>query len=242
MTSPHNAVPPSTLHSLLTVARANLAAELSEAATPGQHLDRIVQLAQQLVPGTEHAAVSALDDQIVQTLAATSSIPASIDQAQSSLGDGPIFQVQATTHRPVRIDDPATDTRWPAYAAQLRQFGLASVVVCELPMTHGTLSVLSVYASRRHAYRNAGELIVPVFADRAAIALAHAQQLTHLHRAIDSRQLIGEAVGILIERYRISSDEAFQRLVTASQRRHVKLRELAERLRETGEEPENVTI
>lgn len=232
---------PSTLRSLLSLARADLAIELANDATPAQHLDRIVRLAQSLLPGTEHAGVSVLRRDVIETLAATSTVPAEADQVQADLGEGPSMQVHVT-HEVVRINDTFTDPRWPKFAAQLQNLGLRSVLVCEVPMTHTTPSVLSLYAQRRHAFSAAAELVAPVFAARAAVALAHADEVSNLHRAIDSRQVIGEAVGILMERHRLSAREAFDRLVSASQRRHTKLRELAIRMTETGEEPESVTL
>src|SRR4051794_26700430 len=194
MTSPRRSPTPSTLRSLLSLARADLASQLDDDATPAEHLDRIVHLAQHLVPGTEHAGVSSVKGDDIATLAATSSVPARIDQIQRELGTGPIFQVRAV-HEVLRIDDLGADGRWPNYASGVQAAGVRSVLVCELPMTHGIPSVLSLYASRRRAFSTAAELVVPVFASRAAIALAHAEEVSNLHRAIDSRQVIGEAVG-----------------------------------------------
>src|SRR5262249_29795269 len=89
------------------------------------------------------------------------------------------------------------------------------------------------------AFGEAAELVVPVFAARASIALTHADRVLNLRRAIGTRQVIGEAVGILMERHRISADDAFERLGRAAQNTQVKLRGLATRLTEPGEEPED---
>jgi len=97
--------------------------------------------------------------------------------------------------------------------------------------------VLSVYAGHPAAFDAAAELVIPVFAARAAIAAAYADKVTHMHRAIESRQVIGQAVGILMERHRLSPQQAFDNMVTTSQQSHIKLRELALRINETGEEP-----
>ncbi|HZC73283.1 MAG TPA: ANTAR domain-containing protein [Jatrophihabitans sp.] len=232
---------PSTLRSLLSLARADLASQLADDATPAEHLERIVQLAQGLVPGTEHAGVSTVKGDVVATIAATSSVVSEVDRIQGELGMGPVFQVSAV-HEVVRVDDLGNDARWPKYAAQVQELRVRSVLVCELPMTHGTPSVLSLYAGRRRAFSTSAELVVPVFAARAAIALAHADEVSNLHRAIDSRQVIGEAAGILMERHRLGSEQAFARLIGASQHRHIKLRDLAVRITETGEDPESVTM
>ena len=96
---------------------------------------------------------------------------------------------------------------------------------------------MSVYAGHPAAFDAAAELVIPVFAARAAITAAYADKVTHLHRAIESRQVIGQAVGILMERHRLSPQQAFDTMVTTSQQSHIKLRELAPRINETGEEP-----
>jgi AmiR/NasT family two-component response regulator len=95
-----------------------------------------------------------------------------------------------------------------------------------------------VYSSRARGFSAATDVVAPVFASRAAIALAHAEQVRNLRRAIGTRQVIGEAVGILMERHRLTAGQAFERLITASRHRHVKLRELATRLTETSEDPD----
>lgn len=236
---PRSAPTPATLRRLLTLVRTDLAEELTASEAPLEQLTRIVALALRLVPGTEHATVSVLRDaNEVETLVSTSSLGAAADAVQGEVEQGPAFEVGAV-HGTLRILDLKQETRWPKYAARLRELGLRSVLACELPVIRQPGGVLSLYSPRRHAFGDAAELVVPVFAARASIALAHADRVLNLRRAIDSRQGIGEAAGILMERHRISAEEAFERLVNASQRSHVKLRDLAARVRETGEEPED---
>jgi hypothetical protein len=196
-------------------------------------------LAERLVPGTQHATVSVIRDaDEIETLVSTSSLGAAADRLQGDLQEGPAFQLNEL-HGTLRIVDVRHEARWPKYAARLQELGLRSVLACELPLTGQPEGVLTLYSARRHAFGDAAELVVPVFAARASIALTHADRVLNLRRAIGTRQVIGEAVGILMERHRISADDAFERLVTASQNSHVKLRELARRVTETGEEPED---
>jgi hypothetical protein len=231
---------PTTLSSLLSLVRADLASQLSDDASPEENLAQVVHLAQQLIPGTEHAGVSLLRiGAPIETPAATSSVPAAIDQIQSEIGNGPSFFVSAV-REVLRIDDLRNDARWPRYAERLQGLDVRSVLVCELPLTRGAAGLLSLYSSRRRAFSTTAELVAPVFASRAALSLAHADEVSNLRRAIGSRQVIGEAVGILMERHRLSSDQAFERLVAASQHRHVKVRDIALRVTETGEEPDAV--
>ncbi len=133
--------------------------------------------------------------QDVENLAATAAIAAACDQARHELGEGPLPQVGAI-HGTVRIDDLCAERRWPRFAARAVALGVRSMLVCELPATRGGTAMLSLYSSRRRGFSAATELVAPVFASRAAIALAHAEQVLNLRRAIGTRQVIGEAVGI----------------------------------------------
>lgn len=229
------------LRQLLLVVRADLAALLTDEATPAEHLGRIVRLARDLVPGTDQVSVCSLQGRTIETIATTDNTVAAVDRVQSAVGEGPFFEVTGSPSV-VRVDDLQTDTRWPTYAARACAAGVGSVLVCELPMTPGLPSALTCYAMRPGAFDVTAELVAPIFASRAAIALAHAQQVAHLHRAIHSRQIIGQAVGILMERHRISADRAFERLVNVSQHRHVKLRDLAAVIAETGQDPEDIKM
>jgi hypothetical protein len=193
------------------------------------------------VPGAEHAAVSLLRrGASIETSASTSAVAATCDRAQQELRDGPALYINGV-HETIRIDDLSAELRWPAFAARALDVGVRSMLVCELPAIRGAVGVLSLYSSRRRAFSPAGELVAPVFASRAAIAIAHADQVHNLRRAIGSRQVIGQAVGILMERHRLSADDAFERLVMVSQSAHVKLRDVAARVTETGEDPEEIT-
>jgi hypothetical protein len=235
----HRSAPtPATLRKLLTLVREDLAEELTTSETPLEQLTTIVSLAERLVPGTQHATVSVIRDaDEVETLVSTSRVGAAADGVQGDLQEGPAFQV-GEQHGTLRIVDVRHETRWPKYAARLQELGLRSVLACELPLSGEPGGVLTLYSARRHAFGDAAELVVPVFAARASIALVHADRVLNLRRAIGTRQVIGEAVGILMERHRIGAQDAFERLVTASQSSHVKLRELAMRVTETGQEPE----
>ena len=80
--------------------------------------------------------------------------------------------------------------------------------------------------------------IVQVFAAHASIALTHRRTETGLRAAIDTRGTIGQAIGILVERHKMPPERAFDLLVRASQRSHVKLRDLAGYVVDTGVEPD----
>jgi len=221
---------------LLTLVRADLAAELDHDATPEELLDQVVQVATRLVPGADDAGVALVSDLGLQTVAAAGDAAVAADDIQRALGEGPSQQV-IIDGQTLRIADLLTEPRWADFGAQAAQFGVRAVLACPLPMPRKRAGVLSLYSAQPAAFDAAAELVVPVFAARAAIAVAYADKVTNLHRAIESRQVIGQATGILMERHRLSPKQAFDTMVTASQESHLKLREVALRINETGEEP-----
>lgn len=232
----------SELGRLLLLARANLADELSPDEDPEVLLNRAVQLSRRWIPHARYASVTiSRSGGRLRSAAATGDQAAACDRLQIDLGEGPIAEVIAE-HRPRRSDDLHDDPRWPRIGARASDLGVRSLLVCELPVLRSGAGTLNLYSDEPHAFTPIAELVAPVFAARASIALAHADQVFNLRRAVASRQQIGQAVGVLMERHKIDEDTAFERLVAASQRAHVKLREIAARICETGEEPEDVTV
>jgi GAF domain-containing protein len=224
-----------TIVQLLTQVRAALT-DLDPDATPEQLLDEVLHTTTRLLPGAEDASIAFESDGELHTVAVAGDTALAVDDIQRALGDGPSQQV-LTEGRTVCIADLVTEPRWAEFAPLAADVGVRAVLACPLPMPRKRLGVLSVYASRPGAFDPAAELVIPVFAARAAIAAAYADKVTHLHRAIESRQVIGQAVGILMERHRLSAKQAFDSIVTTSQQSHIKLRELALRISETGEDP-----
>jgi GAF domain-containing protein len=224
------------------LAHADLASDLVDGLEPEMLIDRVLRRATELVPGGREAGVTLLprSRRGVPEHFATGALVDASAALEDQLGEGPAHDAaeQLTT---VRVDDLTTETRWPSYTAQASGLGLRSLLVATLPSTHGPHGAFTVCSDRPEAFGRAAEQIMPNVANRVAIALAHADMLRHMRRAIDSRTTIGQACGILIERHRIRPDEAFEMLVRASQRNHVKLRDIAARLVETGQEPDAIT-
>jgi GAF domain-containing protein len=209
---------------------------LDPAASPEQLLDEVVHLATRLMPGAKDASIAFASDAGLQTVAAAGSTAVAADDIQRVLAYGPCRQV-LTEQRTLRIADLLAEPRWAEFGARAAELGVRAVLACPLPLPRKRSGVLSVYASEPAAFDAAAELVIPVFAARAAIAAAYADTVTNLYRAIESRQVISQAVGILMERHRISPKQAFDTLVAASQRSNLKVRQLALRVNETGEEP-----
>lgn len=111
----------------------------------------------------------------------------------------------------VHAGDVAHQTRWPRFTAQARDLGIRGVLTCELPMTRGVAATPNLCSTQPATFTTIGELIALVFAVHASTALAHADDVEHLYRAIESRRTVGLALGILVERHRLTPpDQAFE--------------------------------
>ncbi len=168
--------------------------------------------------------------------ATTGSPPQLLDRVQQELKDGPCISA-AEQQTLIRIDDMNAESRWPDVAAAARRLGVHSMLCVPLWVHEQRLGALSLYARQAGAFTGQDEPVTRLFATLAAIALAEAQRTDQLYTALDSRDVIGQAKGILMERYRITADAAFAVMSQASQQANLKLAEIARSLVETGELP-----
>ncbi|HEX8092870.1 ANTAR domain-containing protein, partial [Jatrophihabitans sp.] len=217
---------------------ADLAAALASQHSTQEILDRAVRAAVHAVPGAEQASISLVDKAgTLSTPSSTGELATEGDRAQYELGEGPSLQALWGEGEVLLIDDLRTETRWPAWTARAQALGAGSLLACELATPRGRLGALNLYSSRPHAFDSTATALIPVLAVQVGIALARAHNEANLKAAIESRQLIGQAVGILMERHRLGPTAAFDLLVKASQTSQLKLREVAQRVNETGQDP-----
>ncbi|WP_329249663.1 GAF and ANTAR domain-containing protein [Actinoallomurus sp. NBC_01490] len=223
----------------LATALAQMARDLLAQDSLQQTLDRIVRHAVHLVQGCESAGIMILHGGRVRTLAATDDVVLTSDRIQGEVGQGPCFDAVRTGAESYRIENLNDQVeRWPRYAPRARELGIGSMLGFKLFTEEQNLGALDLYSSRPGALTEHSERIGWLLASHAAVAFASARADADLHVAISSRQDIGMAVGILMERHKLSADQAFAMLSQASQRRNVKLREIARRVVETGEAPQ----
>jgi GAF domain-containing protein len=219
---------------------AEIAHELAAQPTLDATLDQVVALAVTAVPGADFAGVSWLHrDQTIETPACTDPVVALCDAAQYEFGEGPCVEAAWDGEFYV-VDDLVADARWPKFAARAVELGMRRMLACQLSAPQKTIGALNLYAREPDAFDAESQHIATVFAAHASIALANRRLQADLKRAYESRSVIGQAIGILVERRRITADQAFDLLVRASQNRHVKLRELAAYVVETGVDPDAV--
>jgi GAF domain-containing protein len=204
----------------------------------GGTLQAITHAAVGSVPGTDQVGVTlVLQRRKVESRAPTSELPREMDRAQQRLGEGPCLDA-VFEQRTVRIDDLRNEDRWPRFAAEATRLGVRSMLSFQLFVTGGNLGALNLYSLRPCAFDEESESIGLVFASHAAIALAGAQQEEHLRVALASRDLIGQAKGILMNQFKLTANQAFHVLVRTSSHTNRKLSDVAEELCTTGALPQ----
>ena len=181
--------------------------------------------------GVDQVGISTIDRKgNVTTRAATGELVWALDRLQYGLGEGPCMETlrEADVVVAPRIRH---DQRWPEYVPQAVAAGLKVQIAVNLYLDdEGTLGGLNLYSTRSVDIEDDAEAIADLFAEHAAIALGQVRQREGLQEALHSRKVIGQAIGILMERYQVDDDRAFDFLVRTSSHANVKLRDVAARL------------
>lgn len=215
-----------------------LARKLDAAADLSEVLHRTVTAAARNVPGAEHAGITVLTRKSAESPATTDELVRLLDQAQYATQQGPCLTAAADQADVVVVDDLQTDPRWPLFAAQVAAFGIASILSYRLFTSEDTIGALNIYASAPHSFDAESVRWGRMLAAHAALAMDRTRTVDHLTSALASRDQIGQAKGILMERYAITDDQAFELLIAASQNTNRKLRDIAADLAATGELPD----
>ena len=200
-----------------------------------QHtLQAMVDAAVDAVPGAQHASLSSVvRRREVCTRAASHDLPRAVDRAQYETGQGPCLDT-LYQQRTARVPDMAAEARWPEFAARALELGVGSMLSVRLFVRGEDLGALNLFNADAAGFDEESEHVALLFASHAAIAMAGAQQQEQLRAAIEFRDLIGQAKGILMERYKITADQAFQMLARTSQNSNRKLRDVAAHLADQG--------
>ena len=200
----------------------------------GAMLDAVVLAAVRLIPGAEAASISlVVARRQITSEHRSSELPARVDAIQTETGEGPCLDA-AYEHQTVHVPDLRHEQRWPTFARRAFEAGAGSMLSFQLYVEGDTLGALNLYNPRPDGFDDESERVGLLFSSHAAVAFADAQKMDHLDRAVASRDLIGQAKGMLMERYRIDADGAFRVLTRVSQASNRRLRDVAEELVKTG--------
>ena len=206
-----------------------------------QHtLQKIVDLAVETIEGCDHAGITFMKGRVPSTPASSNDLPRKVDAIQYETGEGPCLD--AIRHQEVyRTGDLSQERRWPHFAARAqREVGVTSMLSFRLFVEGDTLGALNLYSKGSDAFDDEATRIGSVFAAHAAVALSSALHDEQMEEALQSRDIIGQAKGMIMAREGVTADQAFDMLRRASQRLNVKLRDVASGMVSAGGTPPSV--
>jgi GAF domain-containing protein len=233
-----------------------------QSASPGQALellgrlslrelsmDRLLQtvadLTKTVMPGNPEASVLLLVKDRPTTVVSTGALATELDETQYAEGHGPCLHA-ARTGEVTEIADTRADDRWPDYTPRAAERGNLSSLSIPLAIDRDeqVTGALNIYARRPDAFDEDSRSVATRFGPYAAVAAGNLyayesarDMADHLQTALESRAVIDQAKGILMERHKITADQAFQLLAETSMHRNRKLRDVAGDLVHTGELP-----
>lgn len=170
----------------------------------------------------------------VESRAASSDLPRSVDAVQNQTRQGPCLDA-AYTEQIVRVANLGEEPRWPKFAQRAWDLGARSMLSFQLFVEGDNLGALNVYGDDVDVFDEECEQIGLLVAAHAAVTFADSQEIMQLSEALINRDLIGQAKGILMERHKISAQQAFTLLSTVSANTNTKLNQIAEHLTTSGE-------
>ena len=227
----------------LASAFAAIAENLYAADTFDDVLLRIAQTAVSTVAGCDMASVTLGEQGSYQTAATTGSAASAVDQAQYDADEGPSLDA---VDAPVVYAQSFPDSRWPTLSSRPVDQGAQSAASYRLAAasgaTAGTKGSLNTYGTEPDAFTDEAQQIGLILAAHASVAAGAVRErealqdlAQNLNKALLSRDVIGQAKGILMERLNLSPEEAFDILRRSSNRLNEKLHAVALRVAEPVE-------
>lgn len=216
---------------------ADAAREMSDTRHPADALDRVAAMAVELIGPCDVAGVCVLRPGRDDTCAHTHASLQTMDDLQHDLDEGPAMSGHRTVDV-ISVADLALDAPWPRWGARVAErTGVRAYLGFRLFVDAESLGMLNLYAYEPDAFDHADQLDGLVVAAHAAVALSAAVAQDQMHTALGSRQLIGEATGILRERFALTSEQAFAVLKRLSSQQNIKLFAVAQHVVDTGTLP-----
>jgi GAF domain-containing protein len=196
-------------------------------------LQELVALTVSVLPGGLSCGITLRRDKHVTTVASSDERASQVDEIQYGHDQGPCL-TSLETGEIILIEDLAEDDRWEAYKMPALAHGVRSSLSLPLHTDGKVIGALNIYATRPRAFGQQEQLAARHFGGEASRALALAVRMAertemseHLQKALASRAVIDQALGVVMGQNRCTVDEAFEMLRTISQNRNVELREVA---------------
>jgi GAF domain-containing protein len=206
-------------------------------------LQTVAELSKSVMPGNPETSVLLLVKGTPTTVVHTGQLAIDLDETQYEAGHGPCLNA-ARTGELTEVPDTRTDRRWTDYMRRAAEHGALSSLSVPLVIDEdqGVTGALNIYARWPDAFDEDARTAAARFGPYAAVAAGNlyayqsARGLAdNLQKALESRAVIDQAKGVLMERYKLTPDQAFELLAQASMGTNRKLRDVANQLVETGE-------
>lgn len=193
-------------------------------------LQTLVTVACDSTPGIDHVTVSLrLPGEDMSTLAASDDLALELGSLQGDLGEGPCLYV-LDDEVMLRVDDLPGEQRWPRFIARAAAAGICSYVGVRFAADDRAVGVLAMYSTSAVALSDETVQMADLFAAHAGLALGHARRIENLNAALQSRTVIGLALGLIMQRLELDENTAFSYLTRVSATSETKLREVAARI------------
>ena len=204
-------------------------------STPAEALQGVIAMAVQTGPCDAASITMRGAGKTVDTVASSDAKVEQADLLQYELGEGPSLDA-VWTNGVFIVPNLVADGRWPHWAPQAAELGIGASLAVHL-FTDAALGSLNLYSLAPRGFTESDIENAKVIAAQASVVLAYARTQQNLWQAIDVRNLIGQAQGILMQRYGLTAPKAFAVLRRYSQHHNIKLTVLAEQLTTTGQLP-----
>lgn len=216
----------SSAHLRIAAALGDLAVDMAAESDSEALLTTVVGAAVKLLPGISWAGISIVRGRSILSKAPTDDVARTLAEFQAELGEGPILSALDEGHTIV-VADLADEPRWPRFVQAATNMGVRCTMSFRLFARDEALGVLTLYGPHPDLFNDEVVAIGEIFAQHAAVALAGAAVEEQMQRAIASRDVIGQAKGILMQRDKLTGLQAFTLLTKASQETNVKLVDVA---------------
>lgn len=200
---------------------------------PTRAIQSIAEYARSAVEGEDSGILLLRSKGRVETPVGTSERVTTAHTLQGELDEGPCLDAVRTETGAFLVSDTATDGRWLAWGRRTAELGYRSVISARLATSQSRLGSLNVYDTRTNAFTDADLEVLELLALHASVAYANAQSKVSLQAALDSRTVIGQAQGVLMQAYDIDADVAFAYLRRRSQDANIRLVDIAEEVLRT---------
>ncbi|SNT29942.1 GAF domain-containing protein [Rhodococcoides kyotonense] len=200
----------------------------SSRSTPAT-LEEILRSSIRLVEGADSGCITTLDKGVRTVVAATDELAEELCRRQYESGEGPIA-TEVRHFQVVVADDLGVESRWPSFAAGAVDQGIRSLVAFQLYSNGDDVGALVLYSNRANAFGPDAIAAGEALAAHAAVALLGARDNEQFRIGLASRDIIGQAKGMVMERYKIDATQAFELLAKLSQQQNLPLRRVAQEL------------